>query len=136
MFFRSSAFRSAIKSRVGRIAAAGAATAIAISLSASPASADSYKYIYLPSGRGYFEFIDNGDTFQLCDTKADGQGVSAYLIRRDPLNNKQTFVVTMDDGGDSSCATKTYNINDYYDYQMGVWWHGDGTIYSNDWFHE
>ncbi|PBC96567.1 hypothetical protein BX281_4565 [Streptomyces sp. Ag82_O1-15] len=135
MFSRSSALRSAAKSRVGRIAAAGAVAAIAITLSASPASADSYKYVTLPSGRGYFEFADNGDHFTVCDTKADGHGVSAILISRD-IHGTQRVVLSLDDGGDSGCDSKVYDINALYDYQMSVYWNGDNVYHSGPWFTE
>ncbi|MCT9107839.1 hypothetical protein ACFWD7_03975 [Streptomyces mirabilis] len=43
--------------------------------------ADSDKQINLPSGRGYRHFHDDGDVFSVCDTKADGYGVTGGTLR-------------------------------------------------------
>ncbi|MGV9556531.1 hypothetical protein [Streptomyces sp. NPDC003401] len=123
-----------IKSTITRVAMVGAAAAaLAVSLSA-PAQAASDKTINLPSGRGYMKFIDDGDVFQVCDTKADGYGVSGTLFVRN-ASGLVSVATTVDDGGDSGCDKKGYNVGQLASYQMRVCWNGGGCVWS-EWFNE
>ncbi|MET7780865.1 hypothetical protein ACGFY3_33860 [Streptomyces mirabilis] len=125
-----------IKSKLARAAAVvGASAALVVGVSAS-AQADSDKQINLPSGRGYMHFHDDGDVFSVCDTKADGYGVTGALwVRNSAGITSQLW--TLDDGGDSGCDKKGENIGQLSVYKMEVWWHGGGAaVWSPDWFNE
>ncbi|MFE0202569.1 hypothetical protein ACIBSR_01415 [Streptomyces sp. NPDC049936] len=125
-----------IKSLV-RTAAAGAVLATTLAGTASTAQASesavlvSNKTISLPGGRGTMTFIDDGDMFQVCDTKADGYGVSGRLIDN---NYNQKLYIT--DGGDSGCDKAGYNVGQTGSFQMQLSWDGDGYDVKSEWFNE
>ncbi len=113
----------------------GASAALVVGLSAS-AQADSDKQINLPSSRGYMHFHDDGDVFSVCDTKADGYGVTGALWVRNSAGI-ESRLWTLDDGGDSGCDKKGENIGQLSVYKMEVWWNGGGAaVWSPDWFNE
>ncbi|MFJ9041600.1 hypothetical protein ACIRF8_34165 [Streptomyces sp. NPDC102406] len=118
---------------MARIAVTGAAVAAVVTLAASPALAVSNKTITFPAGKGKMTFIDDGDMFEVCDTAADGYGMTGQLIDR---SYAQMIEVT--DGGDSGCDKKGYNIGNWTTYQMWLTWNGDslGTTVKSEWFNE
>ncbi|MCT9142581.1 hypothetical protein [Streptomyces violarus] len=120
-----------------RIAVAGAAVATVFAGTTSTAQAsdfstlDSDKKISLPGGRGTMTFIDDGDVFKVCDTKADGHGVSGRLIDND--YNEKLYIT---DGGDSNCGKGGYDVGQFGSYQMQLSWNGDGYDVKSEWFNE
>ncbi|MGW7687086.1 hypothetical protein ACWGID_40470 [Kribbella sp. NPDC054772] len=66
-------------------------------------------------------FIDDGDVFQICDTKPDGKGAygalfyDSYLL---PGGFKR--VMTIEDGGDAGCDKKGYNIGNGGQYVFAI----------------
>ncbi|MFI5801310.1 hypothetical protein [Streptomyces sp. NPDC051561] len=120
-----------------RIALAGAAIATVLAGTASTAQAsevgtlESNKYLYLTEGRGTMTFIDDGDMFQVCDTKADGHGVEGQLI--DDTERQMLYIT---DGGDAGCDKAGYNVGNSRQYQMKFWWSGGGGTQYSQWFNE
>ncbi|MFI5806800.1 hypothetical protein [Streptomyces sp. NPDC051561] len=113
-----------------RIAVAGAAVAAVIAGTATPAMADTNRTI--SNSHGKFTFIDDGDMFEVCDTKADGHGVTGKLLE----SGSNDFVLTVTDGGDSGCDKKGYNIGNLREYQMWLSWNGGGATVKSIWFNE
>ncbi|MGW4874430.1 hypothetical protein [Streptomyces chartreusis] len=124
------------RSRLSRLAALGTATLSMIIASATPSSADSDKTVYLPGGRGYMKFHDNGDVFEVCDTKADGHGVAGMLWEKNQVTQNAKTVLVLEDGGDSGCAKKGHDIGNVYTYSMNISWNGGGGTYTSGWFNE
>ncbi|MGW6564489.1 hypothetical protein [Streptomyces sp. NPDC054975] len=117
-----------------RVVVAGAAVAAVFAGTATTAQAaalDENKVIKLPEGRGSMTFIDDGDMFQVCDTKADGHGVVGHLVR-----SGGATVMVVDDGGDAGCDKKGYNVPNSGEYQMQLWWDGGGPAVYSHWFNE
>ncbi|WP_393058966.1 hypothetical protein [Streptomyces sp. LN549] len=120
-----------------RIAVAGAAVATVLTGTMSTAQAtevgvlDSNKTISLPGGQGTMTFIDDGDVFQVCDTKADGHGVAGRLI--DNTYNEKIYI---DDGGDAGCDKKGYDVGQSGSFQMQLSWNGGGGDVKSEWFNE
>lgn len=71
-----------LKSKLSRLALVGAGAAALMVTMAPSAQAVTDKTIKLPHDRGYMKFIDDGDVFKVCDTKADGYGVTGTLFVR------------------------------------------------------
>jgi hypothetical protein len=107
----------------GRGVMVGAAAAMMVGLAASPASAANLS-VDLPNGRGYMRFVDSGDHFTVCDTKADGHGVTGYL--RTTQGSRIVIVRTWDDGGDAGCDGGTHDIIGGRVYDMLICWNGGG----------
>lgn len=119
-----------IKSKLARATlVVGASAALVVGMSSS-AQAITNKTVYLPSGRGYMHFHDDGDVFSVCDTKADGYGVTGNLWNASSAN-----VFSIEDGGDAGCGKHGYNVG-FGNVRMLVWWHGDLIGYYSDWFNE
>ncbi|NGO78950.1 hypothetical protein G6045_25310 [Streptomyces sp. YC504] len=117
---------------LSRFAVAGLAVASVLVATAGPAQAVSDKTIKIPGGRGWMTFYDDGDMFQVCDTLADGHGVSGRLIDND--YNEKLYLT---DGGDSGCSKKEgYNVGQLGSYQMQLSWNGDGYDVKSEWFNE
>ncbi|WP_328880951.1 hypothetical protein [Streptomyces sp. NBC_00299] len=114
-----------------RIALAGAGAVAAVTLAATPALADQNIVITHPDGRGKMTYIDDGDMFQVCDTKADGAGMTGQLYR----NHAETLL-TVTDGGDAGCDKKGYDVPSNGEYQMQLWWNGGGATVYSQWFNE
>ncbi|MGW0665450.1 hypothetical protein [Streptomyces sp. NPDC002746] len=124
-----------IKAKFTHIAMVGAAAVAMMVGSTAPAMADTNKIVYLPDGRGYIKFIDDGDVFQICDTKADGHGVTGRLDYR--TGGVGNILWYEEDGGDSGCDNHPYNIGNWpKEYQMGIKWNGGGGYHTGDWFNE
>ncbi|MET9520729.1 hypothetical protein [Streptomyces sp. NPDC002994] len=106
-----------------RIAVVGAAVATTLVGIASPAlAADVNRTISNSHGR--MTHIDNVDVFEICDTNADGYGVEGTL--KDTFTGHTYFYIN--DGGDSGCDKKGYDITGATNYAMGFWWSGDGKV--------
>lgn len=123
------------KSWFTRAAVVGS-VAVATIVGSSGAAIASDKTLTLSGGRGAMTFIDDGDVFKVCDTRADGHGVTGELFYRSWLEPTNRLVLTVDDGGDSGCDKAGYNVgNDGY-YQMRVCWDGWDPIVSCQWSEE
>ncbi|MGW7364511.1 hypothetical protein ACWGI8_14055 [Streptomyces sp. NPDC054841] len=108
-----------------RIAVAGATMTAVLALSATPALADTDRYLTYPNGKGKMTYFDDGDMFQVCDTKADGHGMIGVV------ESMNSTLLTVDDGGDAGCDKKGYNVGTMDSIRMGLAWDGGGgTIYS------
>ncbi|MFI5806801.1 hypothetical protein [Streptomyces sp. NPDC051561] len=102
---------------------------------ATPAMAVSNKTI--SNSHGKMTFIDDGDMFQVCDTKADGHGMTGELVQVYPDgSNKVRLTVT--DGGDSNCGKKGYNVGNQFNelYEMWLAWNGGGATVKSERFNE
>ncbi|MFJ4878435.1 hypothetical protein ACIP93_24965 [Streptomyces sp. NPDC088745] len=118
-----------------RIAATGAALAALVVGTATPAMAESNKTI--SNSHGKMTFIDDGDMFQVCDTKADGHGMTGELVQVYPGGSNQVRL-TVTDGGDSGCDKKGYNIGNQFNelYEMWLSWNGGGATVKSERFNE
>ncbi|MEU0576279.1 hypothetical protein ABZ465_03010 [Streptomyces griseoincarnatus] len=109
-----------------------------LAATANPASADSD--IILKSSRGYFLYHDDGDMFRVCDTNADGHGVTGVLMENNDNSPVPGYgeVLRVDDGGDSGCDKAGFNVqpSPSYTYQMRFWWNGGGGTLSSVAFRE
>ncbi|WP_432063819.1 hypothetical protein [Streptomyces sp. C10-9-1] len=77
------------------------------------------------------------DVFEVCDTKADGYGVSGRLTHRNISLGTVEYAFTIDDGGDAGCDKKAYDVKGYpHYYLMKFWWHGGGSALTTEWFRE
>ncbi|GAB7103818.1 hypothetical protein JCM4814A_21320 [Streptomyces phaeofaciens JCM 4814] len=123
-----------LKSKLSRLALVGAGAAALMVTMAPSAQAVTDKTIKLPHDRGYMKFIDDGDVFKVCDTKADGYGVTGTLFVRN-ASGLVSVAATIDDGGDEGCDKQGYNIGQLASYQMRVCWDGGGCV-SSEWFNE
>lgn len=112
-----------------------AATALPLAL-AAPAHAVENKT--LVDSHGQFTFIDDGDVFKICDTNADGHGVTGQLQLRSGVDGSISTVMTINDGGDNDCDKQGFNIGNWHTYRMIYWWNGNksGTIQATSWFNE
>lgn len=116
-----------------RIAVASATVAAVLAVTPSPALAaalDTNRTI--SSSRGKFTFTDDGDMFEVCDTKSDGFGVKGRLLE----SGSEDFVLTVNDGGDANCGKDGYNIGNLREYQMWLSWNGGGVTVKSIWFNE
>ncbi|WP_330289410.1 hypothetical protein [Streptomyces sp. NBC_00576] len=120
-----------IKSKLARATlVVGASAALVVGMSSS-AQAITNETVYLPDDRGYMHFHDDGDVFSVCDTRADGYGVSGNLFNAD---NAGLF--TLKDNTDDGCAKKGYDVG-IRAVRMQVWWDGNlSKWYYSDWFRE
>ncbi|WP_393058967.1 hypothetical protein [Streptomyces sp. LN549] len=118
-----------------RIAVAGAAVATVLAGTMSTAQAtevgalDTDKTI--SSSHGKMIYHDDGDMFEVCDTKADGHGVTGYVMRY-PTD----IMLSVDDGGDSGCDKDGVDITNTSDYMMVLEWNGDYSRVASGWFNE
>ncbi|MFF9521363.1 hypothetical protein ACF1DV_05200 [Streptomyces achromogenes] len=117
----------------GLMAAAAAATVVGFA--AGPAAAADQK-VSLPYNRGYMYFTDDGDVFKVCDTYADGYGVTGQLRTLNSTGTGIVTVLTIDDGGDAYCDEKSYDIIGAKSYSMWVNWHGNSSWYESVVFSE
>ncbi|MCX5203451.1 hypothetical protein OG897_18610 [Streptomyces sp. NBC_00237] len=95
-----------------------------LSLSTSAYAAD--RTVNLPDGRGYFKHTDDGDKFTVCDTRADGAGVTGFLWRT--VGGASTVVMTVNDGGDGGCDSKVYDVKGTTQYKMEICWPGTNDL--------
>ncbi|MCL8011718.1 hypothetical protein [Streptomyces sp. AS02] len=113
---------TSISKRIGVMAVAVTA---GVMFSASPAMALEDIEIRDDNRQGLMHFHDNGDVFQVCDTKADGGSVLGKLFYR-PLDGGWYVVDSVTDGGDDNCGKFAYDVNNIVDYQMKLYWLGAG----------
>jgi len=102
----------------GGIVAASAA--VAFGFATSPAMATDVS-ISLPDGRGTMKFIDDGDKFRVCDTRADGHGVTG-IVRQLRADGRIVTILTIDDGGDEGCDTKETDLLGRTPHDMKLCW--------------
>ncbi|KUN75746.1 hypothetical protein [Streptomyces griseoruber] len=119
------------KSKLARATLVVSASAVLVVAMSSSAQAITNKTVSLPDSRGYMHFHDDGDVFSVCDTRADGHGVSGNLMNAD-----NAVVFTLKDDTDDGCAKKGYNVG-IRAVRMEIWWDGDfSKVYYSDWFRE
>jgi hypothetical protein len=121
-----------------RVAVAGAAAATMLAATAAPALADSN--IILKFSHGYFLYHDSGDVFEICDTNADGHGVTGVLLEANDHSPVPGYgeVLRIDDGGDAGCDKEGYDVSPSvsYTYQMRLHWNGGGGTLASAAFRE
>ena len=124
------------KTWIARLIVAGAPALALVGLTATPAAAVENKT--LVDSHGQFTFIDDGDVFKICDTNADGHGVTGQLQLRSGVHGGISTVMTIDDGGDNDCDKQGFNIGNWHTYRMIYWWNGNksGTAQFTPWFNE
>jgi hypothetical protein len=115
------------------MAAVAAATVVGFTAGPAAAATGSQK-VSLPYDRGFMMYWDDGDQFEVCDTKADGYGVTGIL--RTAVDGQIQEVFSIDDGGDAGCDWKTYDIVGRQAYDMIVNWHGNNDWYGSVYFSE
>lgn len=116
-----------LRSWLARTALAGGIAVATVFGSTDAVFAVTNKTISLPGGRGTMTFIDDGDVFKICDTKADGHGVWGELWFQ-PWIGSEDVVLTIDDGGDAGCDKAGYNVGNDGTYQMLLCWNGPGNV--------
>jgi hypothetical protein len=116
----------------GRMAVISGVTAMMVVVSAGTALADNKS---IGDEHGTMTFIDDGDMFKVCDTRADGHGVVGKLIKHDFWTTADSTVLTVDDGGDNGCDSGGYNIGNLHSYQMRLYWNGH-EVDRSAWFNE
>ncbi|NGO47381.1 hypothetical protein [Streptomyces ureilyticus] len=112
------------KAMLRRGALIGSAAAAMIGFAAAPAAANAG--VELPYDRGDMTFIDDGDRFAVCDSRADGHGVTGYLRT---INHNTGDIVTLDswdDGGDKGCDGGNFDVRGNKAHDMVLCWHGGG----------
>ncbi|MFF3323021.1 hypothetical protein [Streptomyces sp. NPDC002889] len=110
-----------------RIAVAGAAVVAVFAGTASTAQAIENKTI--SNSHGKMTFIDDGDMFQVCDTKADGYGMTGQVIE---MGLAERVKLTVTDGGDAGCDKGGYDIGVTWSVKMALVWDGGGDwVYSH-----
>lgn len=113
------------RTMIKRGALTAAAAAVLIGFTAAPAAAANAG-VELPYDRGDMTFIDDGDVFKVCDTKADGHGVTGTLRALNHLTGKIVNVKSWDDGGDSGCDGGNFDVRGNTAHDMVLCWHGGG----------
>lgn len=94
--------------RVTRPAAVLSAVVVALVLGTPPAFAAN---ITVNNGNGTMTHIDDGDRFKVCDTRANGVGVTGTLGWTVP--GVQTKIVyTEQDGGDAGCDYFQFDVTE------------------------
>ncbi|WKN17499.1 hypothetical protein NEH83_26955 [Streptomyces sp. JUS-F4] len=104
---------------LGRAAVAAVSAVALVGMMASPASAAD-KTLSL-GAVGYMKFIDKGDIFKVCDTRAEGSGVYGTLWYDSFVTTggyKRVF--NLSDGGDKGCGRKVHDIGNGGHYVMTV----------------
>jgi len=124
------------KTWIGRLIVAGVPALALVGMTAAPASATTNKV--LDDSHGSFTFIDDGDVFKICDTKADAHGVKGQLQLRSGVDGSISTVMTISADGNGNCDSQGFNIGNIHSYRMIYWWKGDegGTKQFNSWFNE
>lgn len=104
---------------------------------AAPASAaDTYLFLSDIDGHslGYMVHLDDPDNFKVCDSRADGHGVTGklYMYQQTGWAHKETIT----DGGDATCDYVHYNVMEVHLYLMKICWNGPGGICASRKFYE
>lgn len=81
--------------------------------------------------RGCITHIDNGDKFDVCDTRVDGHGV--YGALQEYINGKWITRDSEEDGGDPGCDRFNFDvtIEDRDAYRLKICWNGVPRTVSN-----
>lgn len=87
-------------------------SAVLLTLGLSPAA--NAANLKVSNGNGYIEHIDSGDRFNVCDTRANGDGVTGIIM----FNG--TIVAAEDDGGDAGCDSFTFDIKTGLVYELKI----------------
>ncbi|MEV0241845.1 hypothetical protein AB0I06_18210 [Streptomyces sp. NPDC050674] len=108
---------------LARLAVAGSAAVLFTGIAAPAMASDTQVRITnktISNDHGRMTFYDDGDMFEVCDTKADGQGVEGQLLEGDKT------VLYLTDGGDAGCDKGGYDISWGKSYYMELAWMGGG----------
>jgi hypothetical protein len=120
-----------------RLAVVGVAAATMLAVTVSPALAADQNRT-LSNSHGKMTYNDSVDVFEICDTSADGYGVSGGLTHwySGGLSYKEN-AFRINDGGDAGCDKIGYNVQGYpHNYSMFFQWDGGGAVQSTAWFSE
>ncbi|MGW7330479.1 hypothetical protein ACWGIU_18165 [Streptomyces sp. NPDC054840] len=122
---------------LNRLTLIGAAAVTMIAVTASPALAADQN-MTLSNSHGRMTFNDSVDVFEICDTSADGRGVSGGLTHKYTGGVSYTETAfTLSDGGDAGCDKIGYNVQGWpHNYAMYFQWDGDGARQYTGWFTE
>ncbi|MGW1491023.1 hypothetical protein [Streptomyces sp. NPDC002402] len=121
-----------------RIAVAGAAVATVFAGTVSTAQAadttilDTNKTI--SNSHGKMTYIDDGDMFEVCDTNADGHGMTGMVEKL--VGSAPKTVLTVTDGGDAGCDKGGYNVGQLESIRMALTWDGGGGTVRSGYFNE
>ncbi|MFF4088517.1 hypothetical protein ACFYY9_16760 [Streptomyces nigra] len=107
-----------------RLGITAIAATSAVIFSATPALA--HTNITIGTDQGRMTFIDDGDVFEVCDTKADGAGVVGKLWFNSYIGGDWYVEASGDDGGDDGCDKFAHNVEDTGEFQMRLYWTGPG----------
>ncbi|MFJ6944313.1 hypothetical protein ACISU4_06600 [Streptomyces wuyuanensis] len=121
-----------------RLAVVGVAAATMLTVTASPALAADQNRT-LSNSHGKMTYNDSVDVFEICDTRADGHGVSGGLTRwyQSAHIQYKENAFTINDGGDAGCDKIGYDVKGYpNNYAMYFKWDGGGATQSTQWFSE
>ncbi|QIP85390.1 hypothetical protein GLX30_16610 [Streptomyces sp. Tu 2975] len=120
-----------------RLAVVGTAAATMLAITASPALAADQNRT-LSDSHGKMTYNDSVDVFEICDTSADGRGVSGGLTHKYTGGVQYTETAfTINDGGDAGCDKIGYNVQGWpHNYVMYYKWDGGGTRLNTAWFTE
>jgi hypothetical protein len=126
------------KTWISRVAPVGAVTIARVAGTSGTANAaDTWLYLSDIDGHslGYMRHLDpDPDTFKVCDTRADGHGVTGKLYM---YQGGWQLKETVSDGGDSGCGYFDYNVVPYVaKYMMKICWNGPGDICAKKEFTE
>ncbi|MFJ9041603.1 hypothetical protein ACIRF8_34180 [Streptomyces sp. NPDC102406] len=119
---------------LARLAVAGTAVAAVFAGTSAPAMAGDVQARItnktISNDHGRMTFHDDGDMFEVCDTKADGHGVEGQLLEG------STTVLYLTDGGDAGCDKGGYDISWGKSYYMELAWSGGGPSVTSPAFSE
>ncbi|QGV77232.1 hypothetical protein [Streptomyces ficellus] len=117
------------KIQYARAAVALAGAAALVAAGSGPAAAADTKLTLKRGGHtiGTMTHLDpDPDTFRVCDTRADGHGVTGKLYM---YMAGWQLKETKQDGGDSGCGYFDYNVVPYAaKYMMKLCWNGPGEV--------
>ena len=120
-----------------RIAVAGAGIATALSLTAaSPALANikspplTDQHVSFPGGKGTMSYIDDGDQFSVCDTKAD-----AYEMVGMVESYHAGTLLILRDSTDAGCEWGGYDVG-INAVRLALTWEGGGGTIRSGYFNE
>lgn len=118
--------RATKRSLVKRLGVIAVTATTAVLLPASPALALEDIEIKDVDLRAYMIFHDNGDTFQVCDTRVDGGGVRGKLFYKAIGGSWYVSDSASDGDGGPACSKFASDVNNVGDYQMKLYWLGTG----------
>ncbi|WP_406478506.1 hypothetical protein [Streptomyces sp. NBC_01615] len=115
-----------LKAWIFRAATIGAAIGLVVGVATSAQAADAALSIYKDGSRvGYIHHFDaDPDSFSVCDTKADGYGVTGKLYAF--INTDWFLLASEDDGGDAGCDGFIWDLGAGTQYMWTIERHGGG----------